>query len=170
MGGLPTAIIIAGEASMGGEMTEDELKQQLTAAEEQLAAMRGIVEQMLRLHEAEEADDLWVTCPSCNGGQTIGDRMCPTCGGVGCDLKEGIGPVWEELFAMAKQALSAAPKRGRVVWEGEGKASFRDGELRAIVLPKPGMDDKVPNFFHRARDWLAKVGGDIVTVTVREAE
>ena len=34
----------------------------------------------------QSALPLEVTCPHCNGKQTIGDRICPTCGGAGYDL------------------------------------------------------------------------------------
>ena len=109
-----------------GEMTEAELKQQLTAVEEQLAEMRQLI--------VEARKGYW---------------------------NRTLAIDWHDR---ADKALSAAPKRGRVLFQGEG--------FFARVPPDSvGMwhcvDGTVTVDF--LRDIAAK-DDQLLTVTVREAE
>lgn len=45
---------------------------------------------------SQESIPLEATCLKCGGGQTIGDRLCPKCGGAGHDLAPILIPHYPE--------------------------------------------------------------------------
>lgn len=119
----------------------DELKQQLAAAEEQLVEMRRVLE---RLKE---------DCETCGAPDEV-----EITGGFGLDA----ALVW----ALCDKALSAAPKRGRVLWEHEAVADWDDYSAlhcKHTVIRMPGH-----GAFPIKGKHITEETGKSVTVTVRE--
>ncbi len=62
-----------------------------------------------------------VTCSKCGGSQTIGDELCPKCGGVGSDLPDVADKLQEEI------AKAQGYKKHRRGYKGQLYGIWPDG-------------------------------------------
>ena len=141
------------------EMTEEELKQQLTAAEEQLAEMR----EQVAIHSTNAGELAWLLQDI---KESWWDKHYPPDIFVGGGHSDASVNEIVRIREAIEQALSAARKRGRVLWTHEAIADWDDyGALRCkhTVIRMPGH-----GAFPIKDGHITDETGKSVTVTVRE--